>query len=87
MTTFVLVRGSWHGDWCYREVAHRLRQAGHEVYTPTLTSLGERGHVMSRAMDISTHSEDILAVIRCESLSDVGLCGHRAYNLAISDAD
>ncbi|HYP11564.1 MAG TPA: alpha/beta fold hydrolase, partial [Xanthobacteraceae bacterium] len=42
MTTFVLVHGAWHGGWCYKRVARLLRQAGHEVYTPTLTGLGER---------------------------------------------
>ena len=42
MITFVLVHGAWHGGWCYKRVARLLRQAGHEVYTPTLTGLGER---------------------------------------------
>src|SRR5215472_13669315 len=37
MTTFVLVHGAWHGGWRYKRVARLLRQAGHEVYTPTLT--------------------------------------------------
>jgi dienelactone hydrolase len=44
MTTFVLVHDAWHSGWCYKRVARLLRQAGHEVYTPTLTGLGERGH-------------------------------------------
>jgi len=59
MTTFVLVHGAWHGGWCYKRVARLLRQAGHEVYTPTLTGLGERTHLMSRAIDLGTHVEDI----------------------------
>ena len=84
MATFVLVHGAWHGGWCYKEVARRLRQAGHEVYTPTLTGLGERAHLMSRAIDLSTHIEDILAVIRCENLSDVILCGHSYGGMVIA---
>ncbi|HVI61936.1 MAG TPA: alpha/beta fold hydrolase, partial [Bradyrhizobium sp.] len=55
MTTFVLVHGAWHGGWCYKRVARLLRQAGHEVYTPTLTGLGERAHLMSRTIDLGTH--------------------------------
>src|SRR4051812_23470984 len=82
--TFVLVHGAWHGGWCYKEVAHLLRQAGHEVYTPTLTGLGERAHLMSRTIDLSTHIEDILAVIRCENLSDVVLCGHSYGGMVIA---
>ncbi len=43
MATYVLVHGGGHGGWCYQPVARLLRAAGHEVYTPTLTGLGERG--------------------------------------------
>lgn len=71
MTTFVLVHGAWHGGWCYKRVARLLRQAGHEAYTPTLTGLGERAHLMNRAIDLGTHVQDIVGVIRCEELSDV----------------
>jgi len=34
--TFVLIHGAWHGGWCWDGVASKLRQAGHEVLTPTL---------------------------------------------------
>lgn len=45
MATFVLVHGSFHGGWCWQRVARLLRQAGHEVYTPTQTGLGEQLHL------------------------------------------
>jgi hypothetical protein len=32
MATFVLVHGAWHGGWCYKRVARRLRPKGHEVF-------------------------------------------------------
>ncbi|MGX9431692.1 MULTISPECIES: alpha/beta fold hydrolase [Bradyrhizobium] len=64
MTTFVLVHGAWHGGWCYERVARLLRQAGHEVYPPTLTGLGERAHLMNRGVDLGTHVQDIVGVIR-----------------------
>lgn len=41
MAIFVLVHGMWHGGWCWKKVTPLLRAAGHEVYTPTLTGLGE----------------------------------------------
>jgi pimeloyl-ACP methyl ester carboxylesterase len=65
-------------------VARLLRQAGHEVYTPTLTGLGERAHLMSRSIDLDTHIQDIVGVIRCEELSDVILCGHSYGGMVIA---
>jgi pimeloyl-ACP methyl ester carboxylesterase len=84
MTTFVLVHGAWHGGWCYKRVARLLRLAGHEVYTPTLTGLGERAHLMGRTIDLSTHIQDIVSVIRCEELSDVVMCGHSYGGMVIA---
>jgi pimeloyl-ACP methyl ester carboxylesterase len=84
MATFVLVHGAWHGGWCYRRVAQRLRQAGHEVYTPTLTGNGERAHLTNRAINLETHVQDILGVIRWEELSDFVLCGHSYGGMVIS---
>lgn len=84
MATFVLVHGAWHGGWCYKRTAAHLRAAGHEVYTPTLTGLGERAHLMSRAVDLDTHIEDILGVFRWEELADVVLCGHSYGGMVIT---
>ncbi|MFD6327172.1 alpha/beta fold hydrolase [Streptomyces sp. NPDC058442] len=49
MTTYVLVHGAWHGSWCWRPVSAPLRKAGHEVFTPTLTGLGERSNSLRTA--------------------------------------
>ncbi len=75
-TTFVLVHGAWHGGWCWVRVADRLRAAGHRVFAPTLTGLGERSHLLTRAVDLETHIADVIAVIEAEELSDVALVGH-----------
>jgi Alpha/beta hydrolase family len=56
--TFVLVHGAWHGGWCWPRVADRLRSGGHKVFTPTLTGLGERSHLLSSEIDIATHITD-----------------------------
>jgi pimeloyl-ACP methyl ester carboxylesterase len=78
MSTFVFVHGGWGGGWSYKQVARRLRALGHEVYTPTLTGLGERAHVRPAgpAVDLDFHIRDILAVLRWEDLTDVWLVGH-----------
>ena len=66
--TIVLVHGAWHGGWCYRRVADLLRDSGHRVYTPTLTGLGERSHLLTRSINLSTHITDIANLIRWEDL-------------------
>ncbi|MGN6748919.1 MAG: alpha/beta fold hydrolase [Xanthobacteraceae bacterium] len=82
--TFVLVHGAWHGGWCWRRVADRLRRDGHVVFTPTLTGLGERSHLLSADIDLGTHIADIVNVMRWEGLSDVVLCGHSYGGFVIS---
>jgi hypothetical protein len=52
MATYVLVHGAWHGGWCWQRVTPLLRAAGHEVFTPTLTGLGERSHLATPAIDL-----------------------------------
>lgn len=73
---FVLVHGAWHGGWCWARVRDRLAAAGHRVFTPTLTGLGERRHLMSRAIDLDTHIADVVNLLEAEELSDVVLVGH-----------
>lgn len=87
MGTFVLVHGAWGGGWSWRPtVGKLLRDAGHEVFTPTLTGLGERGHLASPAVDLETHIQDIVNVIEFENLRDVVLMGHSYGGMVISEA-
>ena len=76
MATYLLVHGAWHGGWCWTRVARTLRDAGHDVYTPTLTGLGERAHLAGPDVDLECHINDVLGVIDNEELSDIVLCGH-----------
>lgn len=84
MATFVLVHGAWQGGWCWTRVASLLRQSGHDVFTPTMTGLGERAHLLDRKTDLATHIQDILGVLQCEELSDVVLCGHSYAGVVIT---
>ena len=83
MTTFVLVHGSCHGGWCWKEVTPLLRKYGHDVYTRTLTGLGERSHLVSRNVGLHTHILDIIQVLEYEDLSEVTLVGHSYGGLVI----
>lgn len=76
MSTYVLVHGAFHGGWCWRRVADRLVAAGHRVYTPTLTGLGERAHLLTASVDLETHIQDIAGVLEVEELNGVILVGH-----------
>ncbi len=86
MATFVLVHGAFEAGWYWRPVARILRAAGHEVFTPSLTGLGERKHLMSPAIDLDTHIADVLGVIVAEELDDVVLAGHSYGGMVITGA-
>lgn len=72
----VLVHGAWHGGWCWRDFAQLMRSRGHDVYTPTMTGLGERAHLMSGMIDLDTHITDIVNVFRWEDIEDAVLVLH-----------
>ncbi len=82
--TFVLVHGAWHGGWCWTRVEERLRAHGHRVFAPTLTGLAERAHMAGPGVNLSTHVEDVVALLREEGLKDVVLCGHSYGGMVIS---
>lgn len=86
MTDIVLVHGAFHGGWCWRELADRLGAEGHRVLTPTLTGLGERSHLLSEAVSLETHIQDILAVFEWEELEDAVLVGHSYGGVPITGA-
>jgi pimeloyl-ACP methyl ester carboxylesterase len=76
MANFVLVHGAWHGAWCWRRVTPLLLQAGHRVHAVTLTGLGERAHLLSPAITLDTHIDDVLNLIAAEELDEVILVVH-----------
>ena len=84
MTTFVLVHGTTGGGWVWKDIARPLREAGHEVYTPTLTGLGERHHLLTPDVGLDTHIMDIINVIRFEDLRDIVLVGHSYGGMVIT---
>jgi len=73
---YLLVHGTNHGGWCWRHVADRLVAAGHRVFTPTLTGLGERAHLRSPEIGLATHIDDVVGVATAEELDRFILVGH-----------
>ena len=76
MATYVLVHGGWHGGWCWKKVVPLLRAQGHDVFTPTLTGLGERAHLAHPLVGLETHVRDVINLLVYEDLRDVILLGH-----------
>lgn len=76
MATIVVAHGAWSSAWAWQKMRPLLREAGHQLFTPSYTGLGERAHLASPAVDLDTHIADILGVLQFEDLRDVVLIGH-----------
>jgi pimeloyl-ACP methyl ester carboxylesterase len=76
MTDYVLVHGAWRGAWCWKRVRDKLAGRGHRVFTPTLTGLADRSHLLSRDVTLETHIADVASLIKYEELENIVLVGH-----------
>ena len=65
---------------------HILEAAGHRVYTPTQTGLGERSHLLGPGITLDTFVQDICNVLVWEDLREVILVGHSFGGIAITGA-
>jgi pimeloyl-ACP methyl ester carboxylesterase len=61
-----------------------LEERGAVVFTPTLTGLGERAHLVSPVPSLETHIEDVVRLIDAEELHDVVLVGHSYAGMVIT---
>jgi len=84
MQTYVLVHGGGHGGWCYDKVTRRLQALGHRVYAPSLPGLGEHSHVVSSAIDLDAHVDDVVNLLFYEDLHDVIVVGHSYGGMVIT---
>jgi pimeloyl-ACP methyl ester carboxylesterase len=76
MTDYVLVHGAWYGAWSWSRVQDLLADEGHRVFTPTLTGLADRSHLLSPDVGLETHIADVANLFTWHDLSDVVLVGH-----------
>ena len=74
--TFVIIHGATGGGWDWKTVDQHLSAKNHIVYRPTLTGLGEKHHLSSPNITLTTHINDIVNMIIFERLYDVVLVGH-----------
>lgn len=76
MATIVLAHGAWSAAWAWKKMRPLFAAAGHEFHSPTYTGLGERAHLAHHEINLTTHINDVAAVIEFEDLKDVTLLGH-----------
>jgi pimeloyl-ACP methyl ester carboxylesterase len=76
MASIVLAHGAWSAAWAWKKMRPLFRAAGHDFFSPTYTGLGERAHLARPEVDLSTHIQDVTAVLEFEDLTDVTLLGH-----------
>jgi pimeloyl-ACP methyl ester carboxylesterase len=74
--TFLVCHGAWSAGWAWKKMHPLMQAAGHRLVTPTYTGLGERAHLAHPAINLDTHIEDMLNVIKYEDLRDIVLIGH-----------
>lgn len=86
MATFVLVHGAWTGSYGFRKVRPLLLAAGHDVFTPSLTGIGERAHLTSPQVTLGTHVQDVVNVVLYEELTDVVLVGFSYGGMVVTGA-
>lgn len=82
--TFVCVAGAGHGGWAWAKVRNILTAQGHRVFTPTLTGLADRSHLLSADIDLDMHITDVANLFSWEDLEDVVLVGHSYGGWVIS---
>lgn len=82
--TLVLVHGAWHGGWCWQRVLPLLRAQGLDAHAVTLTGVGERAHLLSGQIRLSTHVQDVLGLIDTLELPRVLLVGHSYGGMVIT---
>eukprot|EP00730_Choanoeca_flexa_P014821 TRINITY_DN661_c0_g1_i2.p1 TRINITY_DN661_c0_g1~~TRINITY_DN661_c0_g1_i2.p1 ORF type:complete len:250 (+),score=42.79 TRINITY_DN661_c0_g1_i2:146-895(+) len=84
----LLVHGAWYGGWAFRDVIKAFAKRGiTNVYAPTLTGLGERSHLLTPAVNLHTHIQDVTRVIETNELEDVVLVGHSYAGMVTTAVD
>lgn len=82
--TIVLVHCAWAGGWIWRDIVAGLRAAGHTVYAPTLSGMGELASQATPDIDLDTHIDDVATLLTREDLHQVHLVGWSYGGLVIS---
>lgn len=84
MANYVLVHGGWFGGWCWDKVVPLLQAAGHTVFAPSLTGMGDKAALLTPEVNLDTHIQDVVSLIETEDLQQVILVGHSYSGMVIT---
>jgi pimeloyl-ACP methyl ester carboxylesterase len=84
MAKFVLVHGAWQTASTWDLVTPKLRAAGHEVWIPSLSGLEDNPSLLTPAIGLQTHIDDVIGLLTHENLRDVILVGHSYAGMIIT---
>ncbi len=74
--TFLFVHGAYHGGWCWQLVTDFLEMQGHKTYAPSLTGNADRGHLLTKDVNLDTQIADIVNLVTWEDLKNFCLVVH-----------
>lgn len=81
MARFLLVHGSWHGAWCWRDVLPLLREMGHDAKAIDLPGHGDDTTPPSK-VTLAAYSDAVIAAMRPDTI----LVGHSMGGYPITAA-
>jgi pimeloyl-ACP methyl ester carboxylesterase len=81
MSIYVLIHGSWHDGTVWEPVAQLLRDAGHEVHTPTVAGHGKN---VPKNVNHAQCTASIVDYIEQHDLNQIVLLGHSYGGTIIS---
>lgn len=81
-----MVHGAWGGSYGFHKVRPLLSRAGFDVFTPSLTGIGERSHLAHPGIDLRTHVTDVVNAVLYEDLDDVVLLGFSYGGMVVTGA-
>jgi pimeloyl-ACP methyl ester carboxylesterase len=84
MSIFVLVHGAWQTASTWDLVAPKLKEAGHVVKIPLLSGLQNDPDVLSPAIGLRAHIQDVVDVFTRDNLQGVTLVGHSYAGMIIT---
>jgi len=80
----VLIHGAWHYGGLWQEVAEPLREAGHEIHTPTLAGNAPPGVEVDRTISHAEAVQSAVDYLNKHDLNDFVLLGHSYGGTIIS---
>jgi pimeloyl-ACP methyl ester carboxylesterase len=84
MSTFVLIHGAWQGASTWDLIVPKLHHSGHKVYTPVLKGLGTDSHALSPDVNLNTHIDDVISILKRKNLREIMLVGHSYAGMIIT---